>query len=96
MITNISDISDSIFGKVVGFFIFSRPQVSKTATNSTRLVKLTSLSFLVNNLLHSAQSCSVADYLQQVAYNSSLEDRNFPYRQKNTLSELIKIKNKSV
>ena len=37
----------------------------------------------------------MADYLQQVAYNFSLEDRNLPYKQEETLSKLIEIKEKS-
>jgi len=37
----------------------------------------------------------MADYLQQVAYNFSLEDKNLPYKQEETLSKLIEIKEKS-
>ena len=36
--------------------------------------------FLVNNLLHSTQLQSVADYLQQVAYSFSSRVRNLPYK----------------
>jgi len=38
------------------------------------------LLFFVNNLSHNAQLQSVADYLQQIVYNFSLEDKNLLHR----------------
>ena len=36
----------------------------------------------------------MADYLQQVVYNSSSEDRNLSHKQKKTLLESIEIREK--
>jgi len=47
--------------------------------------------FIVNNLVHSAQSQSIAVYLQQVVYNFASEDKNFSYIRVNRNWREIKV-----